>query len=117
MAYPSLGQTLIVTAGCGRMQREVGSDRGDSSRRRGLVSAGREAWHGAAPSTAVTHVAIQEALEGRSLDGTGERRTISRLIESWFLSRLIEGEGDIERDIASNSYFRYEPICSTQSHA
>jgi hypothetical protein len=36
--------------------------------RRGLVSAWREHWHGAAPTTAMTHIAIQEALDGKVVD-------------------------------------------------
>ena len=63
-----LGQTLIVTAGCGRVQHEGGPDRGDPPRRCGLVSAWRKHWHGASPTTAMTHIAIQEQLDGKVVD-------------------------------------------------
>src|ERR1700679_1712582 len=52
-----LGQTLIVTAGCGWVQREGGPIEeihpGDVIR----FSAGEKHWHGAAPATAMTHIA------------------------------------------------------------
>ncbi|MEJ2761518.1 MAG: cupin domain-containing protein [Gammaproteobacteria bacterium] len=59
-----LGQTLIVTAGCGIVQCE-----GEPARliRPGDVvqcPPGEKHWHGAAPNTAMTHIAIQEALDG-----------------------------------------------------
>jgi quercetin dioxygenase-like cupin family protein len=63
-----LGQTLIVTAGCGRAQREGGPLEeirpGDIVR----FEPNEKHWHGAAPTTAVTHIAIQEALDGKVVD-------------------------------------------------
>lgn len=63
-----LGQTLIVTAGCGRAQREGGPI--EEIRPGDVVqfAPGEKHWHGAAPSTAVTHIAIQEALDGKAVD-------------------------------------------------
>ena len=63
-----LGQTLIVTMGCGRAQREGG---GIEELRPGDVvsfAPGEKHWHGAAPSTAMTHIAIQEALDGKAVE-------------------------------------------------
>ncbi|MDE3175533.1 MAG: cupin domain-containing protein [Pseudomonadota bacterium] len=63
-----LGQTLIVVAGLGRVQREGG---GVEEIRPGDVvwfAPGERHWHGAAPATAMTHIAIQEALDGRAVD-------------------------------------------------
>ncbi len=63
-----LGQTLIVTAGMGLAQTEGGPI---LEIRPGDVvwfPAGEKHWHGAGPSTAMTHIAIHEALEGRSAD-------------------------------------------------
>jgi quercetin dioxygenase-like cupin family protein len=60
-----LGQTLIVTAGVGRVQqwgqpaREIRP--GDVV----TIPAGAKHWHGAAPATAMTHLAIQEAQDGQ----------------------------------------------------
>jgi len=59
-----LGQALIVTAGCGIVQCE-----GEPARliRPGDViqcPPGEKHWHGAAPDTSMTHIAIQEALDG-----------------------------------------------------
>jgi quercetin dioxygenase-like cupin family protein len=63
-----LGQTLIVTAGCGRAQRLGGPIEeirpGDVI----LFAPGEKHWHGAAPTTAMTHLAIQERLDGRTVD-------------------------------------------------
>jgi quercetin dioxygenase-like cupin family protein len=63
-----LGQALIVTAGCGRAQREGGSI--EEIRPGDVVwfAAGEKHWHGAAPTTAMTHIAIQEALDGKNVD-------------------------------------------------
>jgi quercetin dioxygenase-like cupin family protein len=63
-----LGQTLIVTAGCGWVQREGGPIEeihpGDVI----WFPPGEKHWHGAAPTTAMTHIAVQEALEGKAVD-------------------------------------------------
>ena len=63
-----LGQTLIVTAGCGRVQREGGPIEeihpGDVI----SFAPNEKHWHGAAPTTAMTHIAIQEALDGKVVD-------------------------------------------------
>ena len=60
-----LGQTLIVTAGCGLAQRAGGPI--EEIRPGDVVwfPPGEKHWHGAAPTTAMTHIAIQEALEGK----------------------------------------------------
>jgi quercetin dioxygenase-like cupin family protein len=63
-----LGQILIVTAGCGRVQREGGPIEeirpGDVIR----FEPDEKHWHGAAPTTAMTHIAIQESLGGKAVD-------------------------------------------------
>jgi quercetin dioxygenase-like cupin family protein len=63
-----LGQTLIVTAGCGRAQRWGGPI--EEIRPGDVVwfPPGEKHWHGAAPATAMTHIAVQEQLEGRVVD-------------------------------------------------
>ena len=63
-----LGQTLVVTAGCGRVQNWGGSK--VEIRPGDVIWAppGEKHWHGAAPTTAVTHFAIQEALNGKAAD-------------------------------------------------
>lgn len=64
----ALGQTLIVTAGCGRVQREDGPI--EEIRPGNVVwfPPGEKHWHGASPSTAMTHIAIQEQLDGKVVD-------------------------------------------------
>ncbi len=63
-----LGQNLLVTAGCGWVQRwggpveEVGP--GDVV----TFPAGEKHWHGAAPAAAMTHIAVQEELDGKAVD-------------------------------------------------
>jgi len=63
-----LGQTLIVTAGAGRVQREGGPI--EEIRPGDVVqfAPNEKHWHGAAPTTAMTHIAIQEALDGKVVD-------------------------------------------------
>src|SRR3982750_2452203 len=60
-----LGQTLIVTAGCGRARREGGPI--EEIRPGDVIwfAPNEKHWHGAAPTTAVTHIATQEALDGK----------------------------------------------------
>jgi quercetin dioxygenase-like cupin family protein len=63
-----LGQTLIVTAGCGLVQRWGGPI---EEIRPGAVvwfPPGEKHWHGAAPTTAMTHIAIQEQLDGKVVE-------------------------------------------------
>jgi quercetin dioxygenase-like cupin family protein len=62
-----LGQTLIVTAGCGGTQGEGGPV---VEIRAGDVvwcPPGHKHWHGATPTTAMTHIAVQEALDGKNV--------------------------------------------------
>ena len=63
-----LGQTLIVTAGCGRVQRWDGPI--EEIRPGDVIwfPPGEKHWHGAAPTTAMTHIAIVEVLDGKSAD-------------------------------------------------
>ena len=63
-----LGQTLIVTAGCGRAQRWGGPIEEIRSGDVIWFPSGEKHWHGAAPTTAMTHIAIQEALDGKVVD-------------------------------------------------
>ncbi|SPP96479.1 conserved protein of unknown function [Bradyrhizobium vignae] len=63
-----LGQTLIVTAGLGWVQREGGSV--EEVRPGDVVwfPPGLKHWHGASRTTAMTHIAIQESVGGRNVD-------------------------------------------------
>jgi quercetin dioxygenase-like cupin family protein len=63
-----LGQTLVVTAGLGWVQREGGSI--EEIRAGDVVwfPPGLKHWHGASPTTAMTHIAIQESLDGKNVD-------------------------------------------------
>src|SRR4051812_12178228 len=63
-----LGQTLIVTAGCGWVQCEDGSIEVIHSGDVVSFPPNEKHWHGAAPTTAMTHIAIQEALDGNVVD-------------------------------------------------
>ena len=63
-----LGQTLIVTAGCGLVQRRGGPIEeirpGDVVR----IAPGEKHWHGATATTAMTHIAIQEWQDGKVVE-------------------------------------------------
>jgi quercetin dioxygenase-like cupin family protein len=63
-----LGQVLIVTAGCGRAQREGGPIEEIRPGDVVVFAPGEKHWHGAAPTTAMTHIAIQEALDGKAVE-------------------------------------------------
>ena len=63
-----LGQVLIVTAGTGRVQRWGGPVEAIFPGDVVWFEPGEKHWHGAAPTTAMTHIAIQEALDGKSVD-------------------------------------------------
>lgn len=63
-----LGQTLIVTAGCGRAQREGGPIEEIHPGDIVWFAPGEKHWHGAAPTAAMTHIAIQEQLDGKAVD-------------------------------------------------
>lgn len=63
-----LGQTLIVTQGTGRAQTEGGPvqtlNEGDVV----WFDAGEKHWHGAAPDSTMTHIALQEAQVGEAVE-------------------------------------------------
>ncbi len=63
-----LGQVLIVTAGCGRCQRWGGPVEeirpGDVI----WIPPGEKHWHGAGPETAMTHIAVVQKLDGKTVD-------------------------------------------------
>ena len=63
-----LGQTLVVTSGFGRAQRWGGPI--EEIRPGDVVwfAPGEKHWHGAAPTTAMTHIAIQEKFDGKTVD-------------------------------------------------
>ena len=62
-----LGQTLLVTQGLGRVQREGGPV--DEVRPGDVVrfAPGERHWHGAGPATAMSHVAVQESQDGQAV--------------------------------------------------
>lgn len=63
-----LGQTLIVTSGCGLAQRWSGPI--EEIRADDIIwfPPGEKHWHGATETTAMTHIAIQEELDGKAVD-------------------------------------------------
>ena len=63
-----LGQTLVVTNGCGLAQREGGPI--EEIRPGDVIwfAPGEKHWHGATARTAMTHIAIQENLDGKTVD-------------------------------------------------
>ncbi len=62
-----LGQTLIITSGKGWVQREGGPIEGVQPGDVVWFEPDEKHWHGATPSTAMTHIAIQEALDGEAV--------------------------------------------------
>jgi quercetin dioxygenase-like cupin family protein len=77
-----LGQTLIVTAGSGRVQRW--GEPIEEIRPGDVVwfAPGEKHWHGASPTTAMTHIAVQEQLDVKPVDlaRTRHRRAVRRTV-------------------------------------
>jgi quercetin dioxygenase-like cupin family protein len=63
-----LGQTLIVMAGCGRVQRWGGPIEEIHPGDVVLIAPGEKHWHGASPATAMTHIAVLEKVDGKVAD-------------------------------------------------
>jgi quercetin dioxygenase-like cupin family protein len=63
-----LGQILVVTAGCGWTQCEDGPVEEIRAGDTIFCPPGHRHWHGATPTTSMTHIAIQEALDGKLVD-------------------------------------------------
>jgi len=63
-----LGQTLIVTAGCGWVQKWGGPVEEIHPGDVVWIPPGEKHWHGATATTAMTHIAIQEKLDGKPVD-------------------------------------------------
>ncbi|MEO8044735.1 MAG: cupin domain-containing protein [Spartobacteria bacterium] len=63
-----LGQTLIITAGEGRVQREGGPVEEVGAGDLIWFPPNEKHWHGAGAATAMTHIAIQEALDGNAVE-------------------------------------------------
>ena len=63
-----LGQILIVTAGCGLVQSRGGPVQTVRPGDVVWIPPGERHWHGAAPTTAMSHIAIGEHLDGKSVD-------------------------------------------------
>ena len=63
-----LGQTLVVTAGCGRVQNWGEQIEEIHPGEVVWTAAGEKHWHGAAPTTSMTHISIVEQLDGKGAD-------------------------------------------------
>ena len=76
-----LGQTLIVTSGSGLAQRWGGPI--EEIRPGDVVwfAPGEKHWHGATPATAVTHIAIQERQDGKTVDW------MEHVTDEWYLGQ------------------------------
>jgi quercetin dioxygenase-like cupin family protein len=63
-----LGQTLIITQGCGWVQSEGGPKQEIRAGDVVLCSPNEKHWHGATSTTAMSHIAIQESLGGKAVE-------------------------------------------------
>ncbi len=63
-----LGQTLIVTAGAGRVQHWGGPVQTIRAGDTVWIPPGVKHWHGASPTVAMTHIAIAEAMDGKVVE-------------------------------------------------
>lgn len=79
----ALDQTLVVTAGCGRVQRWGGTIEEIRPGDVVWIAPGEKHWHGAAPTTAMTHIAVVEKTDENSTAGWNRSATSN--------TRLIRG--------------------------
>jgi len=63
-----LGQVLIVTSGTGRIQRWGGPIEEIRAGDVVWIPAGQKHWHGASPTTSMTHIAVQEKMGGKNVE-------------------------------------------------
>jgi quercetin dioxygenase-like cupin family protein len=63
-----LGQTLIITSGCGWVQSEGGPKQEIRPGDVVWCPPGEKHWHGATPTSAMTHIAIVEQLDGKTVE-------------------------------------------------
>ncbi len=63
-----LGQTLIIVSGAGRIGRDGGPVEEVHPGDVVWIAPGERHWHGAAPTTAMSHIAVQERLDGVAVD-------------------------------------------------
>ena len=63
-----LGQTLIIIAGCGRVQCERGAIEEVHPGDVVWFPPHEKHWHGATPTTAMTHIAVQERIDGKNVE-------------------------------------------------
>jgi quercetin dioxygenase-like cupin family protein len=77
-----LGQRLIVTAGCGWVQCSGGPKREIRAGDVVVCPPGEKHWHGATPTTAMSHIAIQESLNGKPVDWLEHVRDAEYLAEA-----------------------------------
>lgn len=63
-----LGQTIIITAGVGRIQREGGTIEEVRPGDVVFFAPNERHWHGAAPNVAMSHIAIAEKQDGKAVD-------------------------------------------------
>jgi quercetin dioxygenase-like cupin family protein len=62
------GQILIITAGCGWVRREGGPREQVTPGDAVWIPAGEKHWHGATATTAVTHIAVTESVNGSAVE-------------------------------------------------
>jgi len=84
-----LGQTLIVTSGYGLVQRWGGPIEEIRAGDVVLAAPGEKHWHGASPTTAMTHIAIQESLDGKNVDWL--EKVIDEQYNAWLSGKNSQG--------------------------
>jgi quercetin dioxygenase-like cupin family protein len=84
-----LGQTLIVTSGYGLVQRWGGPIEEIRAGDVVLAAPGEKHWRGAFPTTAMTHIAIQESLDGKNVDWL--EKVIDEQYNAWLSGKNSQG--------------------------
>src|SRR5216110_743567 len=99
-----LGQTLIVTAGFGLVQSRGGPIRKIRPGDVVWCPPGEKHWHGATATTAMTHIAIVERLDGKAVDW------MEKVSDEQYRAQLVEEEKENEERIQKTEQFGGEAV-------
>ena len=98
-----MGQTLVVTAGVGRVQRWGDPVQQIQAGDVVWIPPGQKHWHGAAPTTAMTHIAITELWEGKAVDWLEQNLFLRRGHSVYLMDQPRRGKAGRSTEAASDT--------------
>ena len=108
-----LGQTLVVTAGCGWAQREVGPK--EEIRPGDVIwfSPGEKHWHGATATTAMTHIAVQEKRDGKAVEWMEKGKVYKVTLQPLNTSNYFAPGHRLRIEVSSSNFPRFDRNLNT----